>query len=178
MLWGAGVRSHMGPGIGPRLLLVLHRVRWQVRARFVLTWMVDPPRGVQGPAGLLWHLLWALLLSPLGWAWAVPEDPIAGFLGRAPHTNNWAVIVSTSKYWFNYRHTANALSVYHTVKRLGLPDARIILMLSDDIACNPRNDFPAQVGAPPAEGRPPPPLPRHTPEVWGLGEEGTMQMGV
>jgi len=24
--------------------------------------------------------------------------------------------VSTSRYWFNYRHTANALSLYHTVK--------------------------------------------------------------
>lgn len=61
------------------------------------------------------------------------------------HTNNWAVIVSTSRFWFNYRHMANALSMYRTVKRLGIPDSQIILMLSDDIACNPRNAFQGEV---------------------------------
>jgi phosphatidylinositol glycan class K len=55
------------------------------------------------------------------------------------HTNNWAVIVDTSIFWFNYRHIANALSVYRVVKSLGIPDNQIILMLADDIACNPRN---------------------------------------
>lgn len=61
------------------------------------------------------------------------------------HTNNWAVLVSTSRFWFNYRHMANVLSLYRTVKRLGIPDSQIILMLSDDIACNPRNAFPGTV---------------------------------
>ena len=28
-----------------------------------------------------------------------------------------AVIIGTSRFWFNYRHTANALGVYHHVKR-------------------------------------------------------------
>jgi glycosylphosphatidylinositol transamidase (GPIT) subunit GPI8 len=28
------------------------------------------------------------------------------------HTNNWAVLVCTSRYWFNYRHMANTLSLY------------------------------------------------------------------
>lgn len=32
-----------------------------------------------------------------------------------------------------------------TVKRLGIPDERIILMLADDMACNARNKYPAQV---------------------------------
>ena len=49
------------------------------------------------------------------------------------HTNNWAVIVDTSRYWFNYRHVSNALSFYHTVKRMGIPDSQIILMLADDM---------------------------------------------
>ncbi|KAI4379001.1 hypothetical protein MLD38_016411 [Melastoma candidum] len=61
------------------------------------------------------------------------------------HTNNWAVLVCTSRFWFNYRHMANTLSLYRTVKRLGIPDERIILMLADDMACNPRNKVPAQV---------------------------------
>ncbi|THU56104.1 hypothetical protein C4D60_Mb11t13740 [Musa balbisiana] len=61
------------------------------------------------------------------------------------HNNNWAVLVCTSRFWFNYRHMANTLSLYRTVKRLGIPDERIILMLADDMACNARNNYPAQV---------------------------------
>lgn len=63
----------------------------------------------------------------------------------AEHTSNWAVLVSTSRFWFNYRHLANVLSMYRTVKRLGIPDSQIILMLPDDMACNPRNAFPGTV---------------------------------
>lgn len=63
----------------------------------------------------------------------------------AQHTSNWAVLVSTSRFWFNYRHLANVLSLYRTVKRLGIPDSQIILMLPDDMACNPRNAFPGTV---------------------------------
>ncbi|KAM5464490.1 glycosylphosphatidylinositol anchor biosynthesis [Microsporum audouinii] len=63
----------------------------------------------------------------------------------AAHTSNWAVLVSTSRFWFNYRHLANVLSLYRTVKRLGIPDSQIILMLPDDMACNPRNAFPGTV---------------------------------
>lgn len=66
-------------------------------------------------------------------------------LSLAQHTSNWAVLVSTSRFWFNYRHLANVLSMYRTVKRLGIPDSQIILMLADDVACNPRNVFPASV---------------------------------
>lgn len=64
---------------------------------------------------------------------------------NAEHTNNWAVLVSTSRFWFNYRHMANVLSMYRTVRRLGIPDSQIILMLSDDVACNSRNLFPGSV---------------------------------
>jgi len=38
---------------------------------------------------------------------------------------------------------------YRTVKRLGIPDSNIILMLADDAACNTRNKFPATVYANP-----------------------------
>ncbi|ETP46639.1 hypothetical protein F442_07133 [Phytophthora nicotianae P10297] len=61
------------------------------------------------------------------------------------HTNNWAVIVDTSRFWSNYRHVANALSLYHSVKCLGIPDSQIILMLADQMPCNARNCFPGQV---------------------------------
>lgn len=36
---------------------------------------------------------------------------------------------------------------YRTVKRLGIPDSNIILMLADDAACNSRNKFPGCVYA-------------------------------
>ncbi|KAF0748835.1 putative GPI-anchor transamidase [Aphis craccivora] len=63
----------------------------------------------------------------------------------ANHSNNWAVLVDTSRFWFNYRHVANVLSIYRSVKRLGIPDSQIILMVADDMACNPRNPSPATV---------------------------------
>uniref|UniRef100_A0A1I7WAC3 GPI-anchor transamidase n=1 Tax=Heterorhabditis bacteriophora TaxID=37862 RepID=A0A1I7WAC3_HETBA len=58
------------------------------------------------------------------------------------HTNNWAVLVCTSRFWFNYRHVSNVLALYHTVKRLGIPDRNIIMMLAEDIPCNSRNPRP------------------------------------
>ena len=51
----------------------------------------------------------------------------------------WAVIVSTSRYFHNYRHASSALSVYAAVRRLGVPDSNIILMLAGAIPCDVRN---------------------------------------
>ena len=45
---------------------------------------------------------------------------------------------------------ANTLGMYRTVKRLGIPDSNIILMLADDAACNQRNKFPGSVYASPS----------------------------
>ncbi|KAL9988391.1 hypothetical protein ACROYT_G002829 [Oculina patagonica] len=64
---------------------------------------------------------------------------------KSDHTNNWAVLVCTSRFWFNYRHVANVLSIYRSVKRLGIPDSHIIVMLADDMACNARNPRPGTV---------------------------------
>ncbi|KIP06368.1 hypothetical protein PHLGIDRAFT_72809 [Phlebiopsis gigantea 11061_1 CR5-6] len=80
------------------------------------------------------------------------QDVVRGFFDAqggavSSHTNNWAVLVCASRYWFNYRHMANALGMYRTVKRLGIPDSNIILMLADDAACNSRNKFPGCVYA-------------------------------
>ncbi|XP_053210290.1 putative GPI-anchor transamidase [Panonychus citri] len=72
-------------------------------------------------------------------------DEVNKFLNGKSHSNNWAVLVCSSRYWFNYRHVANVLSIYRSVKRLGIPDSRIILMLADDMACNPRNTRPGTV---------------------------------
>ena len=63
----------------------------------------------------------------------------------ATHLLTWALLVCTSRFWFNYRHIANTLSLYRTVKRFGIPDSRIVVMLADDIACNTRNVLPGRV---------------------------------
>uniref|UniRef100_A0A0A9Z9X4 Putative GPI-anchor transamidase n=1 Tax=Lygus hesperus TaxID=30085 RepID=A0A0A9Z9X4_LYGHE len=57
----------------------------------------------------------------------------------------WAVVVSTSRYFFNYRHTANALTMYHLLRRFGLDDDHIILFLGDSYACDPRNPYPGAI---------------------------------
>lgn len=73
------------------------------------------------------------------------EDQVSKFFSGTNHTNNWAVLVCSSRYWFNYRHVANVLSIYRSVKRLGIPDSRIVMMLADDMPCNSRNPRPASV---------------------------------
>lgn len=59
-----------------------------------------------------------------------------------PEENNWAVLIDTSAYWFNYRHASNVLGIYSQIRSRGIPDSRIILMVAEDIACNARNVFP------------------------------------
>lgn len=61
------------------------------------------------------------------------------------HSKLYAVIVDTSAFWFNYRHNSNALSIYTLLKESGVPDDQIILMLADDVACNPRNPHAGRV---------------------------------
>lgn len=56
--------------------------------------------------------------------------------------NNWAVLVCSSRYWFNYRHLTNVLSVYRKIKKFGIADDHIILMNAMETPCDPRNPYP------------------------------------
>ncbi|KAJ2236886.1 glycosylphosphatidylinositol anchor biosynthesis [Coemansia sp. IMI 203386] len=101
---------------------------------------------------LSWTGLLSVLLVTMSWSSMVAgavdgatKRRIEGVFDKDDHTNNWAVLVSTSRFWFNYRHAANTMSMYRTVKRMGIPDSHIILMLADDVACNARNSYPATV---------------------------------
>ena len=78
---------------------------------------------------------------------ATPDANVSTTGSPLTHTDNWAILIGASRFWFNYRHMANTLGLYRIVKKLGIPDSQIILMLADDIACDPRNRFPGNVWA-------------------------------
>lgn len=63
----------------------------------------------------------------------------------AGHSNNWAVLACTSRYWFNYRHVSNTLSMYYIIRKMGIPDNQIILMNAMDPSCDTRNPFPGDI---------------------------------
>lgn len=56
--------------------------------------------------------------------------------------DTWAVLVCSSRYWFNYRHLTNTLSVYQTIRQLGVSDDHIIFINALDSTCNSRNAYP------------------------------------
>jgi len=75
-----------------------------------------------------------------------------GYYHGGDHVNDnyndndfWAIIVSTSRYWFNYRHSANAISVYKTMKDIGISDSHIIFMNAMDVSTDSRNNKPGYV---------------------------------
>lgn len=76
-----------------------------------------------------WHAV--LLLT------ALPPSHSSATARR--HTSNHAVIVSSSRYWFNYRHVVNALSIYQLCRKHGIPNENIVLMLADELPANARN---------------------------------------
>lgn len=51
----------------------------------------------------------------------------------------WALVVASSSKWANYRHQADALKMYHFLKKQGYSDDRIVFIIADDIANNPLN---------------------------------------
>lgn len=65
-----------------------------------------------------------------------------GLLQPSNHTKNVAIILSSSTFYHNYRHSANALAIYQALKHHGgFTDDNIILMLADEVACNARNPY-------------------------------------
>ncbi|KAI0218499.1 Legumain [Lamellibrachia satsuma] len=55
---------------------------------------------------------------------------------------HWALIVAGSNGYFNYRHQADACHAYQIMKKHGIPEARIITMMYDDIANSDENPTP------------------------------------
>jgi len=78
-------------------------------------------------------------LTPPTPAPAPPTRPPIAPLGVAGATPLYAAVVSSSRYWFNYRHSSNALAAYRALRARGVPDSHILLFLADDHACDARN---------------------------------------
>lgn len=57
----------------------------------------------------------------------------------AQKKNFVAVIVGPSQGWKNYRHQADALTIYQLLKNNGIDDDHIILMSFDDVPTDPQN---------------------------------------
>ncbi|XP_075048378.1 legumain [Mixophyes fleayi] len=52
---------------------------------------------------------------------------------------HWVVLVAGSSGWYNYRHQADVCHSYQIVKKNGIPDEQIVVMMVDDIANNSEN---------------------------------------
>lgn len=52
---------------------------------------------------------------------------------------HWVVLVAGSNSWYNYRHQADVCHAYQIVKKNGIPDEQIVVMMYDDIADNEAN---------------------------------------
>lgn len=63
----------------------------------------------------------------------------------AEHKDNWALLIAASDGWYNYRHQADVLEIYQTLKANGFDDDHIILIMEDDLAYNSRNKFPGVI---------------------------------
>ena len=59
--------------------------------------------------------------------------------------DKWALIVATSTSWKNYRHQADAFAMYQLLKRHGVDDDHIVLIVSDTYAHDSRNLWPGEV---------------------------------
>ena len=57
----------------------------------------------------------------------------------------WAVLVSGSKGWDNYRHQADVCHAFHLLVKRGVPEKNIIVMMYDDIAYNAANPDQGQI---------------------------------
>lgn len=59
--------------------------------------------------------------------------------------DTWAVIIGTSRYWYNYRHTSNPLNIYRALVARGIADSHIILGIAGDVTCGSANPMPGVI---------------------------------
>ena len=60
-------------------------------------------------------------------------------------TDHWALLLSPSTTWSNYRHQADVLAMYQLLRRHGYDDDHIILVCEDNLATAMENKYPGKV---------------------------------
>jgi glycosylphosphatidylinositol transamidase (GPIT) subunit GPI8/ABC-type branched-subunit amino acid transport system substrate-binding protein len=60
-------------------------------------------------------------------------------------TDHWAVVISPSTTWNNYRHQADAFAIYQTLRNHGYDDDHIVLIVEDNLADDPKNVYPGEI---------------------------------
>ncbi|DBA04769.1 TPA: hypothetical protein N0F65_004406 [Lagenidium giganteum] len=58
---------------------------------------------------------------------------------------HWALIVVGSRGYDNYRHQSDACHSYHVVRRHGIPEENVVLLMYDDVANHKNNPFPGKL---------------------------------
>ncbi|GAB2290607.1 hypothetical protein Dimus_024889 [Dionaea muscipula] len=84
----------------------------------------------------------AILLCFLSIFSTVIESRLTPFSSKNVQGTKWAVLVAGSKGYENYRHQADVCHAYQILKRGGLKDENIVVMMYDDIAHNAANPTP------------------------------------
>lgn len=59
--------------------------------------------------------------------------------------DRWAVVISPSTTWSNYRHQADAFAMYQLLRHFGYDDDHIVLIVEDNLAYNDKNVFPGEI---------------------------------
>lgn len=60
-------------------------------------------------------------------------------------TDHWAVLVTGSKGYTNYRHQADVCHAYHIMRKNGIPQEQIILLSYNDVVNAKENPFPGKL---------------------------------
>lgn len=60
-------------------------------------------------------------------------------------TDHWALLVSTSTKWSDYRHQADVLAMYQLLRHHGYDDDHIVLVCEDNLKDNPDNKYPGKI---------------------------------
>ncbi|XP_015084025.1 vacuolar-processing enzyme-like [Solanum pennellii] len=75
----------------------------------------------------------------------IESRSISQFLTQKTKGTKWAVLISGSAGWINYRHQADVCHAYQVLKAGGLKEENIIVFMYDDIAYNTKNPRPGVI---------------------------------
>lgn len=79
-------------------------------------------------------------------------DALAGFVGSLTTSSgvneegtHWALLIAGSAGYGNYRHQADVAHAYQVLKRAGLQEEHIVVMMADDVAYSFENPHPGEL---------------------------------